>query len=137
MVAKIQKSIANDCNNAETKIETDVEALQKQIDDCIAERKILMRQCARETLRHPEREEDIQETYDELILEIDKRIDGLRNQLHLCQSRDSTVEEVSRIAQSTFDIFDEFISKEKLDKCDLDFLINGRSEEHTSELQSR
>ena len=99
--------------------------LQKKLDDCIAERKTLMRQCARETMRHPEREESIQETYDELILEIDNKIEGLRNQLTLCNERDDTVARVSKIAKTTFDICDEVLAKEKLDRCDLEFIIKG------------
>ncbi|MBR3588981.1 MAG: recombinase family protein [Clostridia bacterium] len=125
MVTRIQKAIADESEKAETKKENPTVTLQKKLDDCIEERKILMRQCAREIMRHSEREESIQETYDELILEIDNKIEGLRNQLALCDERDDTVAKVSKIAKTTFDICDEFLTKEKLDKCDLEFIIKG------------
>lgn len=125
MVAKIQKTIAEEAEKSGAKKVTAAATLQKTLDDCVAERKVLMRQCARETMRHPDREESIQETYDELILEIDNKIEGLRNQLALCDEQDNTVARVSKIAKTTFDICDEVLAKEKLERCDLDFIIKA------------
>ncbi len=125
MVARLQKTIAEEAEKSDSKKEKATVTLQKTLDDCIAERKILMRQCARETMRHPDKEESIQETYDELILEIDNKIEGLRNQLALCDERDDTVARVSKIAKTAFDICDEVLAKEKLDRCDLEFIIKG------------
>ena len=93
------------------------------IDDTKAEKKALMRQCARDIARKPEREKSIQETYDELIMECDERIEGLENQIKLTYDKHNTVVSANCTAQLAIDLFDEILNKEKLEKNDLELLI--------------
>lgn len=122
MIEKLQETIAEEEKHIQTTNNT-LEQLEEMIDDTKAEKKALMRQCARDIARKPEREKDIQETYDELIMECDERIEGLENQIKLTYDKHNTVVSANRTAQLAIDLFDEILNKEKLEKNDLELLI--------------
>ena len=122
MIEKLQQTIAEEEKQIQT-TNTTLEQLEEMIDDAKAEKKALMRQCARDIARKPEREKDIQETYDELIAECDERIEGLENQIKLTYDKHNTVVSANRTAQLAIDLFDEILNKEKLEKNDLELLI--------------
>ena len=123
MIEKLQETIAEEEKQIKT-TNTTLEQLEEMIDDTKAEKKALMRQCARDIARKPEREKDIQETYDELIAECDERIEGLENQIKMTYDKHNTVVSANRTAQLAIDLFDEILNKEKLEKNDLDLLID-------------
>ncbi|MCL2588109.1 MAG: recombinase family protein [Oscillospiraceae bacterium] len=102
-----------------------VELLQGQIEEARAEVRILARQQAKEILRNPERESVIEETYQEVLDELSDRIDGLSHQMELAADRRNTVIRVNRITKTALDIFDDILEKEKLDKTDLQLIIEG------------
>ena len=122
MIDDLQETIAEEEKQIQTTNNT-LEQLEEMIDDTKAEKKALMRQCARDIARKPEREKDIQETYDELIMECDERIEGLENQIKLTYDKHNTVVSANRTAQLAIDLFDEILNKEKLEKNDLELLI--------------
>lgn len=122
MIENLQETIAEEEKQIQT-TNTTLEQLEEMIDDTKAEKKALMRQCARDIARKPEREKDIQETYDELITECDERIEGLENQIKLTYDKHNTVVSANRTAQLAIDLFDEILNKEKLEKNDLELLI--------------
>lgn len=122
MIEKLQETIAEEEKQIQTTNNT-LEQLEEMIDDTKAEKKALLRQCARDIARKPEREKEIQETYDELIAECDERIDGLENQIKLTYDKHNTVVSANRTAQLAIDLFDEILNKEKLEKNDLELLI--------------
>ena len=122
MIDNLQETIAAEEKQIQT-TNTTLEQLEEMIDDTKAEKKALMRQCARDIARKPEREKDIQETYDELIMECDERIEGLENQIKLTYDKHNTVVSANRTAQLAIDLFDEILNKEKLEKNDLELLI--------------
>ena len=122
MIENLQETIAEEEKQIQTTNNT-LEQLEEMIDDTKAEKKALLRQCARDIARKPEREKDIQETYDELIMECDERIEGLENQIKLTYDKHNTVVSANRTAQLAIDLFDEILNKEKLEKNDLELLI--------------
>jgi stage V sporulation protein T len=122
MIENLQETIAEEEKQIQTTNNT-LEQLEEMIDDTKAEKKALMRQCARDIARKPEREKDIQETYDELIAECDERIEGLENQIKMTYNKHNTVVSANRTAQLAIDLFDEILNKEKLEKNDLELLI--------------
>ena len=122
MIDDLQETIAEEEKQIQT-TNTTLEQLEEMIDDTKAEKKALLRQCARDIARKPEREKDIQETYDELITECDERIEGLENQIKLTYDKHNTVVSANRTAQLAIDLFDEILNKEKLEKNDLELLI--------------
>ena len=123
MIQKLQNTIAEEESQIQTTNNT-LEQLEEMIADTKAEKKALLRQCARDIARKPEREKDIQETYDELIAECDERIEGLENQIKMTYDKHNTVVSANRTAQLAIDLFDEILNKEKLEKNDLDLLID-------------
>ncbi len=123
MLTRIQKNIDNEAEALKENQDT-VEILTKQLDDAKEEKKILTRQRTRELMRNPEKEEGINETYDELIGECDSRIEGLENQITLTADKQNTIIEINRIAKIVIDIFNEILEKNTFDKKDLSILID-------------
>ncbi|MBQ9673029.1 MAG: recombinase family protein [Ruminococcus sp.] len=122
MIEKLQDTIAKEESQIQTTNNT-LEQLEEMIADTKAEKKALIRQCARDIARKPSQENDIQETYDELIAECDERIEGLENQIKMTYDKHNTVVSANRTAQLAIDLFDEILNKEKLEKNDLDLII--------------
>ncbi len=74
-------------------------------------------------MRHPERENTIQETYDELIAECEARIDGINNQILLTHDKRNTIIKTNRAARVALDIFDAIINKKAFTKGDLEMIV--------------
>ena len=123
MIDKLNQSLRDE-QTAVKESTNSLELLQRQIDDARQEMKILARQQAKELLRNPDRETAIDEMYREMLDELADRIDGLSNQLELTSDRRNTVIRVNRIAKTALDIFDDILNKEKLDKTDLEFILD-------------
>ena len=122
MLDKLNESLKNEQTAVKESANT-LELLQSQIDDARAEMKMLARQQAKELLRNPDRESAIDEMYHEMLDELADRIDGLNNQLELTSNRRNTVIRVNRIAKTAIDIFNDVLNKDKLDKTDLELII--------------
>ena len=122
MLELLNESLKNEQRTIKDNADT-IELIQKQIDNAKAEMKMLARQQAKEILRNPERETAIDEMYSEMLDELADRIDGLGNQLELTNNRRNTVIRVNRLAKTALDIFDDVLNKKKLDKTDLELII--------------
>lgn len=123
MIEKLQNSIRGESNVIKNNVEI-ITALENQLEEAKEERKMLIRQKAREVMRHPEREDSIEESYDELLLESDAKIEGIENQILLTHQKQNTVVKVNRIAKLAVDIFGAILDKNRLDKNDLELLID-------------
>ena len=122
MLEKLNENLKNEQETVKESTST-LEMLQNQITDAQAEIKILARQQAKELMRNPDKETAIDEMYREMLDELSDRIDGLNNQVELTSNRRNTVIKVNRIAKTAIDIFNEVLTKEKLDKADLEIII--------------
>lgn len=98
--------------------------IQKQIDDALAELKATKRQRIRDIMKHPEKEAILEETYDEMEAELEEKISALKAQAELNENKKNNMIRINRITKTALDVFDEILKKEKLDKVDLDFLID-------------
>lgn len=123
MIEKLQNSVRGEANVIKSNIEI-ITALENQLEEAKEERKMLIRQKAREVMRHPEREDSIEESYDELLLESDAKIEGIENQILLTHQKQNTVVKVNRIAKLAVDIFSAILDKDRLDKNDLELIID-------------
>lgn len=123
MLAELDRSLKNETSELKNSDET-IDILKRQIDDAREELKATKRQKIRELMKKPEQSELLEETFTELEDELEFRIAGLENQLALSADKRNTMVKVNRIARTALDIFDDILSKEKLDKCDLDILID-------------
>ena len=122
MIEKLQKAIAGEKDAIKNNRNT-VNLLHKQLEEAKEERKIYIRQKSREIMKHPEREVSIESIYEEMIAECDDKIQGLENQIELTENKHNTIVRVNRIANLAINIFDEILEKDKLDKQDLELLI--------------
>lgn len=87
------------------------------------ELKATKRQRIRDIMKHPEQEEILVETYDEIENELAVRIAGLENQIALAQDKRNAIIQVNRIAKTALDVFDDILKKEKLERNDLELVL--------------
>ncbi len=105
------------------KTERAAENLEALLIDLQEELKVTKRQRIRDILRHPERESILEETYDELEADLERKIEGLRRQIDLTEDRRSTIIRVNRAAKLAMDVFNDILRKPKLDRNDLQVVI--------------
>lgn len=123
MIKKLNKSIAEEAEQIRKKDESE-DDLEKKLIDVRTERAMLSRQMTREIMRDLSKEDLIIETYQPLLDECDSTIEGIQNQIMLTRDKRNTVIRVNRIAKEMIDIIDEITEKDKLDKTDLEFIID-------------
>ena len=122
MIQKLEKQIADE-SCAEKQNRETISILERQLADAKEELKVLIRQKTREVMRKPEEEAQIEETYGELIDECRLRAAGLENQIALTADKRNTIIRVNRIASTALGIFDEILEHDRLDKRDLELLV--------------
>ena len=105
--------------------ETEVSAdnLAAVMQDYITELKITKRQRIRELMKRPEDEELIEETYDEMEAELQKKIEGIRHQIEMLADKRNTILRVNRAAKLAMDVFRDILEKESLERNDLELVI--------------
>ena len=105
--------------------ETEVSAdnLAAVMQDYITELKITKRQRIRELMKHPEDEELIEETYDEMEADLQKKIEGIRHQIEMLSDKRNTILRVNRAAKLAMDVFQDILNKEALERNDLELVI--------------
>ncbi len=92
--------------------------------DLQAELKATKRQRIRDIMKHPEQEEILEEIYDEMEAELQKKIEGIRNQIEMLSDKRNTILRVNRAAKTAMDVFRDILQKEKLERNDLELIIN-------------
>lgn len=122
MLERLNESVKAE-TAAQKKEEEVASSLQKQLDFAYEELKATKRQCIRDIMKHPEREELLEQTYDEMEAELEDKISSLKAQMTLNANRAGAVERLNKISRTAAEVFDGILRKEKLDKTDLDFLI--------------
>ena len=122
MLETLDKAVAQEQETIEQG-ETTLALLERQIEQVKEHRKLLTKQKLAELMRKPEQEDIINETYDELEAEDAAKLKGLQNQLELFADHRNNVIRVNRLARTALEIFDSILAKDRLDKKDLEFLI--------------
>ena len=98
--------------------------LAEIMEDLQAELKATKRQRIRDIMKHPEQEEMLEETYDEMEAELQKKIEGIRNQIDLLSDKRNTILRVNRAAKTAMEVFRDILQKEKLERNDLELIIS-------------
>lgn len=132
-IERVMKNSANmlqQLNSDLAKEQEDVQETEMSADnlaavmqDYIAELKITKRQRIRELMKHPEDEELIEETYDEMEAELQKKIEGIRHQIEMLSDKRNTILRVNRAAKLAMDVFQDILEKEALERNDLELVI--------------
>ena len=110
---------------AEDVAETEQSAanLEAVLADLQEELKATKRQRIRDIMKHPDQEEALEETYDELEGDLLRRMEGIQNQLTLTENKRNTIIQVNRTAKTALEVFDGILAKPKLDRNDLQLII--------------
>ena len=97
--------------------------LEDVLLDAQEELKATKRQRVRDIMRHPENEAVLEATYDELEADLLRKIEGLQSQIEHVTDRLNTIIRTNRAAKTAMEVFDDIIGKEKLEKQDLELII--------------
>ena len=97
--------------------------LEEILADLQEELKATKRQRVRDLMKHPDQEEILEETYDELEADLLRRIEGIQNQLRMATDKRNTILQVNRVANTDLEVFDDILHKEHLDRQDLQLII--------------
>ena len=110
---------------AEDMAETEQSAanLEVVLADLQEELKATKRQRIRDIMKHPDQEETLEETYDELESDLLRRMEGIRNQITMTVDKRNTIIQVNRTAKTALEVFDDILAKPKLDRNDLQLII--------------
>ena len=124
MLEQLNRDIANEQEDvAET--EASADRLAEILVDLQEELKATKRQHIRDMMKHPEQEALLEETYDEMEAELHKKIEGIRNQIGMLSDKRNTILRVNRAAKSAMDVFRDILEKEKLERSDLELIIQN------------
>jgi len=97
--------------------------LEEVLADLQEELKATKRQRIRDIMKHPDQEETLEETYDELESDLLRRMEGIQNQIAMTQDKRNTIIRVNRAAKTALEVFDDILNKPKLDRNDLQLII--------------
>ena len=87
------------------------------------ELKVTKRQRIREIMKHPEREGDIEAMYDELEADLQKKIDGMNNQIILVSDKRNAMIQAGRKAKTALDIFNEILAAPSLPRNTINLIV--------------
>ena len=99
------------------------ENLETLLLDKQEELKATKRQRIRDIMKHPEQEELLEETYDELEAELTQRIAGIQHQIEFASDKRNTIIRINRVAKTAMDVFHDILEKPTLDRNDLNLMI--------------
>ena len=122
MLEKLNADLAREREDVEA-AERAGERLEEALQDLQEELRATKRQRIREVMRHPEREELIEETYEEMEGDLARRIEALQEQIERNRDRRNNILRVNRAAKTAMDVFDDILGKEKLDRSDLELIV--------------
>lgn len=123
VLERLNKDLASEEQDI-SETERAAENLEALLQELQEELKVTKRQRIRDILKHPEREALLEETYDEMEAELAQKIDGLQHQIELTADRRNTIIRVNRAAKLAMDVFHDILTKEKLDRNDLQIVID-------------
>lgn len=103
--------------------EQSADHLAEVMEQLREELKATKRQRIRDTLKHPEQEELLAETYDELEADLQKKIEGLDHQISMLSDKRNTIIQINRTAKTAMEVFEDILNKEALDRNDLELII--------------
>ena len=123
MLEQLNSDLAKEQEDV-TETENCADRLAEILVDLQAELKATKRQRVRDIMKHPEQEAILEETYDEMEAELQKKIEGIRNQIEMLSDKRNTILRVNRAAKTAMDVFRDILQKEKLERNDLELIIS-------------
>ena len=122
MLQRINEDLAREREDvAET--EESADRLAELLAELQEELKVTKRQRIRDIMKHPEREGLLEETYDELESDLQKKIEGVSHQIEMLSDKRNTIIQVNRAARTAMEVFSDVLHKETLERRDLELII--------------
>ena len=103
--------------------EQSADRLAEVLSDLQEELKVTKRQRIRDLMKHPDQEELLEQTYDELEEDLQKRIEGIGHQIELLSDKRNTIIRVNRAAKTALEVFGDILRKDRLERRDLELII--------------
>ena len=122
MLERLNEELAREREDVQ-ETEQSADRLAEVLTDLQEELKVTKRQRIRDLLKHPEQEELLSETYDELEADLQKKIEGIRHQIDLLSDRRNTIIQVNRAARTALEVFQDILDKDRLDRRDLELIL--------------
>jgi stage V sporulation protein T len=122
MLERLNADLAKE-NEDVSETEQAAEHLAEVLADLQEELKATKRQRIRDIMKHPDNEETLEATYDELEADLLRRIEGLNNQITMTENKRNTIIQVNRVAKTAMDVFEDILQKPKLERNDLELII--------------
>ena len=123
MLERLNRDLENQREDIE-ETETAALNLSQILDDLQEELKATKRQRIRDLMKHPEQEEVLEQTYDEMEQDLLHRMEGIRNQLTLATDKRNTIIRINRTAKTAMEVFRDILTKEHLDRQDLNLILS-------------
>ena len=123
MIAELNEELRKGTDQV-TETEQSADHLAEVLDDLSEELKVTKRQRIRDIMKHPENEASLEALYDEMEAELQKKIDGLNHQIDLLSDKRNTIIQLNRTAKTAIDVFRDIQEKDKLERNDLELLID-------------
>lgn len=122
MLTRLNEDLSREQEDvAET--EQSADNLAQVLTELQEELKITKRQRIRDLMKHPEQEELLAQTYDELESDLQKKIEGIGHQIDLLSDKRNTIIQVNRVAKTAMEVFRDILKKDKLERRDLELII--------------
>ena len=122
MLRQLNEDLAREQEDvAET--EQSADRLAEVLEELQEELKVTKRQRIRDLMKHPDQEELLEQTYDELEGELQKKIEGIGHQIALLSDKRNTIIRVNRAAKTALEVFGDILRKKQLERRDLELII--------------
>lgn len=123
MLARLEEAVKSEKQEVQAEDHT-IEQLQLHLKDAREELKATKRQKIRDITKNQGQAELIEQLYVEMEKDLEDRVEGLQNQIAIIADKRNTVIKANRIAKNVIEIFDDILSKDKLDKGDLSLIVD-------------
>ena len=123
MLSELNEELKRE-NDQVVETEQSADNLAEVLEDLYEELKVTKRQRIRDIMKHPENEEALDAMYDEMETELQNKINGLNHQIDLLSDKRNTIIQTNRTAKTAIDIFHDILDKDKLERGDLELLID-------------
>lgn len=122
MLERLNEELAREREDVQ-ETEQSADRLAEVLSDLQEELKVTKRQRIRDLMKHPDQEDILEQTYDELEGDLQKRIEGIGHQIELLSDKRNTIIRVNRAARTAMEVFQDILNKERLERRDLELII--------------
>lgn len=101
-----------------------LDTLKTEEEKAKNELKVTMQQKIRDIMKNPTNREYIEEMYSTMESELNSKLQTLKSQIELEEKNNNNKQNIVQVKKDTLKIFDDILEKEKLDKQDLETIID-------------